>query len=133
MLFGKKVFTEEGQGLVEYALILVLVAIVVIAILLQLGPAVSDVFAQVADALGYSSITNVSVERGGPGNSQKVIVTIAVSTNTTVTLTDAGGTELTPPMSCSGSCGYTFTNPNAGSVTVTAEAGGRRTVSYPAK
>ena len=29
---------EEGQGLVEYALILVLVAIVVIAILALLGP-----------------------------------------------------------------------------------------------
>jgi len=29
---------EEGQGLVEYALILVLVAIIVIAILMVLGP-----------------------------------------------------------------------------------------------
>jgi pilus assembly protein Flp/PilA len=35
---------EEGQGLVEYALILVLVAIVVIAILLILGPVVGNVF-----------------------------------------------------------------------------------------
>ena len=35
---------EEGQGLVEYALILVLVAIVVIAILLLLGPIVGNVF-----------------------------------------------------------------------------------------
>jgi pilus assembly protein Flp/PilA len=35
---------EEGQGLVEYALILVLVAIVVIAILLLLGPVVGNVF-----------------------------------------------------------------------------------------
>jgi pilus assembly protein Flp/PilA len=35
---------EEGQGLVEYALILVLVAIVVIAILLLVGPAVGNVF-----------------------------------------------------------------------------------------
>lgn len=36
---------EEGQGLVEYALILVLVAIVVIAILLLLGPVVGNVSA----------------------------------------------------------------------------------------
>lgn len=38
---------EKGQGLVEYALILVLVAIVVIAVLLTLGPVVSGVYAQV--------------------------------------------------------------------------------------
>jgi len=38
---------EEGQGLVEYALILVLVAIVVIAILLILGPAVGNVFSNI--------------------------------------------------------------------------------------
>ena len=38
---------EEGQGLVEYALILVLVAIVVIAILLLVGPAVGNVFSQI--------------------------------------------------------------------------------------
>ncbi|NLE77676.1 MAG: Flp family type IVb pilin [Chloroflexi bacterium] len=42
---------EEGQGLVEYALILVLVAIVVITILLLLGPAISDVFQQIVNAL----------------------------------------------------------------------------------
>ena len=38
---------EEGQGLVEYALILVLVAVVVIAILTILGPAVGNVFSSV--------------------------------------------------------------------------------------
>jgi pilus assembly protein Flp/PilA len=35
---------EEGPGLVEYALILVLVAVVVIAILLLMGPVVGNVF-----------------------------------------------------------------------------------------
>lgn len=43
---------EEGQGLVEYALILVLVAIVVIAILLILGPQIGNVFSQVTSGLG---------------------------------------------------------------------------------
>ena len=38
---------EEGQGLVEYALILVLVAVVVIAILLLLGPVVGNVFSNI--------------------------------------------------------------------------------------
>jgi pilus assembly protein Flp/PilA len=42
---------EEGQGLVEYALILVLVTIVVIAILLLLGPIVGNVFSNLVTFL----------------------------------------------------------------------------------
>lgn len=42
---------EDGQGLVEYALILVLVAIVVIAILAILGPQIGNVFSQITDTL----------------------------------------------------------------------------------
>jgi pilus assembly protein Flp/PilA len=38
---------EDGQGLVEYALILVLVAVVVIVILALLGPAVGNVFSNI--------------------------------------------------------------------------------------
>lgn len=33
---------EEGQGLIEYALVLVLVAVVVIAVLALLGPYIND-------------------------------------------------------------------------------------------
>jgi pilus assembly protein Flp/PilA len=43
---------EEGQGLVEYALILVLVAIVVIAILALLGPQIANIFSRVTSGLG---------------------------------------------------------------------------------
>ena len=42
---------EEGQGLVEYALILVLVAVVVIAILTVLGPQIGGVFSDVTSGL----------------------------------------------------------------------------------
>jgi pilus assembly protein Flp/PilA len=42
---------SSGQGLVEYALILALVAVVVIAILLLLGPAVGNVFSKVHQEL----------------------------------------------------------------------------------
>jgi pilus assembly protein Flp/PilA len=42
---------EEGQGLVEYALILVLVAIVVIVVLGLLGDQVQAVFTRVTEAL----------------------------------------------------------------------------------
>lgn len=49
MLFNPQ---ERGQGLVEYALILVLVAVVVIAILTLLGPAIGNVFSQIKSNFG---------------------------------------------------------------------------------
>ncbi len=48
MLFSPK---EKGQGLVEYALILVLVAIVVIAALMILGPIIGNVFSDINNSL----------------------------------------------------------------------------------
>jgi len=45
---------EDGQGLVEYALILVLIAIVVIGILTLLGGKVSTVFSSINSGLGYT-------------------------------------------------------------------------------
>lgn len=41
----------RGQGLVEYALLIVLVAIVVLVFLLILGPDISDIYANVIDRL----------------------------------------------------------------------------------
>jgi pilus assembly protein Flp/PilA len=43
---------EEGQGMVEYALILVLIAVVVIVILTVVGNQVSNVFSNVSGGLG---------------------------------------------------------------------------------
>ena len=42
---------QEGQGMVEYALILVLVSIVVIVILLTMGGQIKNVFSNVVSAL----------------------------------------------------------------------------------
>jgi len=42
---------EEGQGIVEYALILVMVAIVIIGILVILGPGVGNLFSNVVTSL----------------------------------------------------------------------------------
>ena len=42
-------FNEKGQGLVEYALILVLVAVVVIVVLALLGPAIGNVFSNILE------------------------------------------------------------------------------------
>ena len=49
MLFAPK---EKGQGLVEYALIIVLVSIVVIVALTLLGPQISNVFNRISSTLG---------------------------------------------------------------------------------
>ncbi len=43
---------EKGQGLVEYALILVLVVIVVVAILTIMGPQIGNIFSRITNALG---------------------------------------------------------------------------------
>ena len=42
---------EKGQGLVEYALILVLVAIVVIAVLMLMGPIIGNTFSMINSSL----------------------------------------------------------------------------------
>jgi len=46
---------EEGQTLVEYGLLLALIAIVVIAALVVLGPIVSGIFDTVGDSIEANS------------------------------------------------------------------------------
>ncbi len=58
----KIVKKQEGQGLVEYALLLVLVAIVVIAILAILGDQISVVFARVVAGLNGQDISGTGTE-----------------------------------------------------------------------
>lgn len=48
MLFGP---AEKGQGLVEYALILVLVAMVVFIVLLLFGPALANTYLNVVSSI----------------------------------------------------------------------------------
>ena len=52
MLFAP---AEQGQGLVEYAIILVLVALVVIVVVRMLGPKVGNTFSTISDSLGDPS------------------------------------------------------------------------------
>jgi pilus assembly protein Flp/PilA len=67
---------EEGQGLVEYALLIVLVAIVIIVVLALMGRAVTTVYAQVYAGLNGQGldgtgteyvVTNVDVNVSGGG------------------------------------------------------------------
>ena len=48
MLFPQQ---QKGQGLVEYAIILVFVAIVVIAVIRLLGPKIGNIFSTVNSSL----------------------------------------------------------------------------------
>jgi len=48
MLFAPK---ERGQGLVEYAIILALVALIVIAVVRLLGPKIGNTFSSINDSL----------------------------------------------------------------------------------
>ncbi len=48
MLFAAR---ERGQGLAEYAIIITLVALVVIAVLLVMGPVVGNMFTKVNSGL----------------------------------------------------------------------------------
>jgi pilus assembly protein Flp/PilA len=54
----KSLFSRnEGQGMVEYALLIGLIAIVVIAVLVFLGPAIADQFQEIIDNLGGTEET----------------------------------------------------------------------------
>ena len=63
---------EKGQGLVEYALILVLVAIVVISAMMVLGPKIGSIFSKV-----NSSLTTVG---GSPAAAATAVPTASLGT-----------------------------------------------------
>ena len=122
-ILKKFLIREDGQGLVEYALILVLVAIVVIAVLLTFGPAISQVYCRVANALQAGSCTLggsgvfVSVTTGAVSSNRQV--NVSVSQSTTVTISADSGTISSPTKPCPGSCTFLINSP-AGSGSVTA-------------
>ena len=43
--------SEVGQGLVEYALILILVAVVVVALLVIMGPSMGNIYSNILSAM----------------------------------------------------------------------------------
>lgn len=48
---------EEGQGMVEYGLIIALIAIVVIVALIALGPKIRDIFVRTNEVVDEAGIT----------------------------------------------------------------------------
>jgi pilus assembly protein Flp/PilA len=47
----KRIYLEKAQGLLEYALILALVAIVVIVVMELMGPAIGNIFSEIIEEL----------------------------------------------------------------------------------
>ncbi len=131
----KLIRSEKGQGLVEYALILVLVAIVVLAVLLLLGPTVGNAFSNIVANLqrfsggGSGPIDGVSAVRVG----SSVSVDVTVSSNATISVSATSGTVTPASRMCTttaGSCQFNISGASAtGTVTVTT-SGGTRTTSW---
>ena len=48
---------EDGQGMVEYGLIIALIAIVVIVALVVLGPKIRDIFQHTSDEIDKAAVT----------------------------------------------------------------------------
>jgi pilus assembly protein Flp/PilA len=117
----------RGQGLVEYALILVLVAIVVIASLLLLGPSVGNVFSGLVDQLESLSGTGSIASIGTSVSSGVVVVTVTVSpspSSVTLSLQAGSGTiQGLNPKNCTGTCNFTISGQSAHG-TVRATGGG---------
>ena len=130
--------SENGQGLVEYALILVLVGIVVLAALLMLGPNVGNVFTGIVNAIENPSefVENVvedddtvSITRAdySAGNVHMDALSDGVY-DPSVTLTTSPGGVMTQAgghyhRNISVTCPCT--------ITVTSSAGGSSTVTIP--
>ena len=129
----------HGQGLVEYALILVLVAVVVIVSLMVLGPTVGELFSHVKTALEFGAsedtVADAAAGRTGQSNGNDLRVTFRVLTDTTVQVTDSQSGQ-TQEVACSaGSCSVTLTAVGhaAGTITITTPDGRTTTIEYPAK
>ena len=52
---GLRDFGEDGQGMLEYALILVLIAVVVLVILTTVGKRVSNTFSSISNGLNHTN------------------------------------------------------------------------------
>ncbi len=124
---------EDGQGLVEYALILILVSVVSIGILTVLGPQIGDAFSNVVGSLGGGPITSLTAVRTGNDTGNDVTVTVSVSESTSVKLSDSQSGNSTT-ISCSSTCSYTFSSVGFSGGTIKATAEGlSRITGYSAK
>lgn len=121
---------EKGQGLVEYAMILVLVAIVVVAALALLGPKVGQIYNQVVLAiqypdLGFSATTTRSADD----------VNVRITSNYEISLdlrNPANSFSISD--SCEGTCNYQLPAPSASPGTIEISSHGATiAIAYPGR
>ncbi len=133
----KLIRSEKGQGLVEYALILVLVAIVVLGVLLIMGPTIGNVFSNVVDNLvkfsggGTGAISAVSAQWNGAV--VRVQVTVSQpNTNVTLSVVSGGGNPAPGSQVCTGTCTFNINGPSITGGRVQASGGGgSRSADWP--
>ena len=132
--------SEDGQGLVEYALILVLIALVVIVVLALLGPSIGNVFNRILDEI---DVLEVAGDGDADDENYAVAITRATYNSgkqklhldaTSYGHWDAGVTLTASPGGVMVKAGdhYHLDYPLTGcpcQVTVTSSAGGSATVS----
>lgn len=92
---------DDGQGLVEYALLLVLVAVIVIAILTILGSTVAEVFCQVTAGLNGTSSqgTCIIISRSNfnsNNNNLQLEAMVSGGYDPDITLTASPGGQMQP-------------------------------------
>lgn len=119
---------EEGQGLAEYALIIVLVAVVVIVILSVLGPAVGGLLGRVNAALngGIAIVESKVVNNPFP----ELHVTVVVIEEANVTLDPETGSGVTKLCTANESCTLTTTVGGHGTFTVSTDSGAEASGAY---
>jgi pilus assembly protein Flp/PilA len=134
--------SAKGQGLVEYALLLVLVAVAIIAILQVLGPAVSELFGEVVDTVRIIGGTPSGAIVGVSARWQRwwwfwvrVRVEVKVSQPSTLVSVDIieGSGQVNPSsQTCSpeDSCVFYIRWPSSSGTVRAAGGGGEKTASW---
>ncbi|MBL7202165.1 MAG: Flp family type IVb pilin [Anaerolineae bacterium] len=99
-------YAARGQGLVEYALLMVLVAVAVIGVMRELGPAISEFYGEAVDALQILGGSPAEAIVGVSARWQRyywfwwrVRVEVEVNqpdTDVTVDITEGSGTVVSP-------------------------------------
>jgi len=124
---------EQGQGLIEYGLTIILIAVVVMLVVTALGPQIGGIFSRVVVAVDGGVLVSATASRTGYGNGNDVVVSISVAENSSVTVTDSQSGK-TVAVNCSSSCKTTITSVGASAGTLTLEADGdSMQVGYKAK
>jgi Flp pilus assembly pilin Flp len=128
---------EGGQGLIEYVLVLALIALVAVAILTAFGhqlSAFTDKVLTIVGVMGGSSVSSVRAERSDDGSGDDVIVKVTTLQQTTITIVDSQSSQ-SVSLSCNNTCQRTLAGvgADAGTITVTDDEGRAVSTTYPAQ